>query len=121
MRFGQVLLGAVIAVQMMTVGAVAQESEATVKDIVEASKTDSHLQDLIMAAGKSYQTVNFYQRMARKPELFCPPKDLAITAEQFRQILIDHVGRYPNLGELPADGWLYVMLVSLTQVFPCPK
>lgn len=119
MRFRQVVLGAVIAVQMMTVGAVAQQTETTVADIVEASKTDGQLMTLIMAAGKSYQTVNFYQQMAHKPELFCPPKDLSITAEQFRQILADHVDRHPHLGELPADGWLYVLLVSLTQVFPC--
>ena len=49
--------------------------------------------------------------------LFCPPEDLAITAEQTADILRRFVRERPQAGNAPAG---LALLMALQNVFPCP-
>ncbi|KAB7782172.1 Rap1a/Tai family immunity protein [Methylorubrum populi] len=55
-------------------------------------------------------------RFDKEPPPFCPPPNLAIAAEQYRQILSDQIRRHPEQARHFAG---LVMMDALKRTFPC--
>ncbi len=117
MRFRQVVLGAVAALSMVS-GAMAQP-DYTVATLLRDAKKGSEAETLVIGAASGLEAGNYRLMALGRPALFCPPKGLTITGDQWMRILRDFVKENSKAGEQEGKFFAIVMAEAIARVFPC--
>jgi hypothetical protein len=67
--------------------------------------------------GKAYSWMNVRLNTDKKPQIYCPPKELAITGDNYFRLIEDSINqKNNNMGLIEP-----MLLDQLIKVFPCNK
>jgi len=120
---GRVLIWTTIVLLGMA-GVVAAQQEprkGTIKDVVALSADNKEFAALIIGGGRALESVNIYLDMAKSPMLFCVPKNLAITGDQYIRILSAFIEKNPKVGNLDLNSLGFGLILAMIDVFPCKQ
>jgi hypothetical protein len=91
-------------------------AEATAKEFLSSPPSD--LKEMLAGVlGLGFYWSNTFLEADGGKPMYCPPQKLAITSQQYMEILRQHVQENPQSGDQPAG---YAMLLALRDTFPCP-
>ncbi len=80
-------------------------------------KHTSEMKLYVNGLGTAYSWMNVYSSQNKKTPIYCPPKELAITSENYFRLLEDSINQKKN-----NMGFIEPMLLDqLVKVFPCNK
>jgi len=95
------------------------QDRTTVANFLKDAKTNENTAMIIEAAARGLEGANVYLEVAGRPLLYCVPKSLIITGDQYVQIVTDHIARFPEMGDYPASMLGLVLVASAAKSFPC--
>ena len=82
----------VLLVRLTGISDVQSEERVTIRDLITRVRSgDGRLAMLITGAGRAYEGVNMKMMLKGQQMLFCQPKNLGITPDQYFRILADYV------------------------------
>jgi hypothetical protein len=111
-----------LGVALLPIAASAQSPAplATINDMVMMLPSNDTMRLMILGVGKGFEAVNIHLEMSGKPKIFCQPDKLAITGEQYTQIVSNYVNARPTWGKVDSRIFPEVMLQAMIYTFPCP-
>ena len=74
---------------------------------------------MISSAGEAYGWANTELLDRKQSPLYCPPKKLAVTKEQYVEILSKLVDGHPKVKTEEFRSWPVLLLKALQDTFPC--
>lgn len=117
MRF-RLFIIAVCAALPMT--AVSFAREATVADLVRFTETGhADFKASVLGGGRALEAANLLLEIQNKPSLFCQPRKLVITGDQWERILSAYVEENPKDGQMAIGNFGWVLLQAAIAAFPC--
>ncbi len=118
MRFRQVVLGVVVALSMMSRALAEGAISETIDDVLQNVKSDSAVEAFLIGAARGFEAANYRMTAVGEP-LFCPPKKVGITSDQWMEIMRAFVKEYPHVGKLKAESFAVVIGEAMIDAFPC--
>jgi hypothetical protein len=99
----------------------AQAADATVEQFFAASYTNPRILEVIGATANGVVALNAYVEVSRpmKPDLYCMPENLALTAEQTRDIAERYLKAHPDDAAMPSGFHANVIVHGVLETFPC--
>ncbi len=88
-------------------------------DVVQKSKGDDKLRQMIFAAGEAYAWANSELAEREDSPFYCQPKKLGITRDQYADILVRYVSENPTFRSNDFRVWHLLLLKGLEVTFPC--
>lgn len=107
-----VLLGVVLA------ASTSAADEGTVGGLLRSARTDPDTRLLIFISGESLAWANTYAEAEKSGRMYCPPPKLAMTGEQYAQILTSYVDEN-SLEQRRKELFPMFLLKALIETFPC--
>ena len=89
-------------------------AEGTANEVLSAPSRE--LEIYFTAMGVAFSWSNGYIRANGDTSMYCQPEKLALSGQQYVEILRDHVRDNSRAGDLPVG---FAMLQALSSIFPC--
>ncbi|TCA91767.1 hypothetical protein E0H65_23310 [Rhizobium leguminosarum bv. viciae] len=92
--------------------------EFTVGDMLDHADEDRWF-SAIVGAGKGIEGANLVMETNKRPTLYCPPRRLAVTGDQYVRILRGYLEKNPDLAKQELNSYGWIMAEALADTFPC--
>lgn len=92
--------------------------EFTVGDLLDHAD-EPRWNSAIVGAGKGIEGANLVMEANKRPTLYCPPRRLAVTGDQYVRILRGYVEKNADLAKQEVGSYGWIMAEALADTFPC--